>query len=339
MDKILNQNFTIADKTVGGKAAPYFIAEAGSNFDQSLDIARRLIDIASDAGADAVKFQLFRADILVPSGGEIHAAFKAVELNPEWVPALFDHARNRELVFMASAFDPESVRVLEDIGVMAHKIASSEATNLALVDAIAATGKPIFLSTGMCDIVDVQEAVERCLARGNTSVALLQCGAMYPLPPEHANLRVMDLFRDAFESPVGFSDHSLGTHLSLAAIARGANVIEKHFTHDRNAKGPDHFYALEPDELKQLISDAQDVHAALGNVQKKMLPAEREFGRRDGLYAARDIPEGTVITLADIEVRRPAIGLRARYLDATIGMKATHEITAGAPLEWGDLRS
>ncbi|HCP00617.1 MAG TPA: N-acetylneuraminate synthase, partial [Rhodospirillaceae bacterium] len=181
MDKLLNKTFTISDKVVGGDAPPYFIAEAGSNFDQSLDTARRLIDIAVDAGADAVKFQLFRADILVPDGGEIHAAFKAAELNPDWVPVLSDHAHDRELIFMASAFDTGSVQVLEDIGVVAHKIASSETTNLALVDAIATTGKPIFLSTGMCDIVDVQEAIERCLARDNTSVALLQCGAMYPL--------------------------------------------------------------------------------------------------------------------------------------------------------------
>ncbi|HCO99893.1 MAG TPA: hypothetical protein DIT35_00230 [Rhodospirillaceae bacterium] len=162
---------------------------------------------------------------------------------------------------------------------------------------------------------------------------------MYPLPPEHANLRVMDLFRDVFGSPVGFSDHSLNTHISLAAVARGANVIEKHFTHDRNAKGPDHFYALEPDELKQLIHDARDIHAALGKAQKEMLPEEREFGRRDGLYAARDIPAGNVMTVADIEVRRPAIGLRARHLDAAVGMQTTHAIAAGAPLNWDDLRS
>lgn len=337
MDRKLHPSFKVAGKTVGGNAPPYFIAEAGSNFDQDLDTARRLIDIASEAGADAVKFQLFRADILVPDGGESHAAFKAVELNPDWVPALYDHAGERGIAFLASAFDRESVEVLEAVGVPAHKIASSETTNLPLVDAVAATGKPVFLSTGMCDIVDVQEAVDRCLARNNPDIAVLQCGAMYPLPPEHAHLRVMDLYRDLFGGAVGFSDHSLGTALPLAAIARGANVIEKHFTHDRAASGPDHFYALEPDELTQVIRDTEAVFAALGEAHKEMLPAEREFGRREGLYAARDVPSGKVLEDDDIEVRRPALGLRARHHDAATGMRAARDIKAGTPMEWSDL--
>ncbi len=337
MDKKLSPAFEVAGKTVGGKARPYFIAEAGSNFDQDLDTARRLIDIASEAGADAVKFQLFRADVLVPDGGETHAAFKAVELNPDWVPALSHHAKERGIAFLASAFDRESVEVLEGVGVPAHKIASSETTNLPLVDAVAATGKPVFMSTGMCDIVDVQEAVDRCLSRNNPDIAVLQCGAMYPLPPQHAHLRVIDLYRDMFGGPVGFSDHSLGTALPLAAIACGANVIEKHFTYDRTASGPDHFYALEPDELVQVIRDSEAVFSALGDAHKEMLPSEREFGRREGLYAARDIPSGKILEDDDIEVRRPALGLRRRYLAEATGMRAAHNIPAGTPLEWKNL--
>jgi N,N'-diacetyllegionaminate synthase len=339
MDSYLAPSFKVAGTYVGNAARPYFIAEAGSNFDQCLDTGRRLIDIASDAGADAVKFQLFRADVLVPEGGDTHAAFKAVELNPDWVPALSEHAAARQITFMASAFDIESVQVLEEAGVPAHKIASSEATNLDLVDTIAATGKPIFLSTGMCDIVDVQEAVDRCLARGNRSIALLQCGAMYPLPPEHVHLRVMDLFRDIYGSPVGFSDHTLGTAVTLAAAARGADVIEKHFTHDRSAEGPDHFYALEPDELTRVIEETHRVFAALGDARKDMLPAEREFGRREGLYAVRDLKAGAVIGLGDIDIRRPAIGLRERHANAVVGMRPTRHIAAGEALQWGDLAS
>ena len=338
MNSQLSNTFDINNVTVGGSNEPYFIAEAGSNFDQDLDTGLRLIDIAGDAGANAVKFQLFRADALYPDGGELHAAFKAVELNPEWVPKLAEHAASQNLTFLASAFDPESIKVLESIGVPAHKIASSETTNLKLLDQFAETGKPLFLSTGMCDLIDVQEAVARCLARGNNQVALLQCGAMYPLPPEHAHLRVMELYRNVFTSPVGFSDHSLGTHITLAAIARGANVIEKHFTHNREARGPDHFYALEPAELKQLITDARDIRASLGTARKEMLASEREYGRREGLYAGRNIANGSVLIEADIEIRRPAIGLRARHLEAAIGMHATHAIPAGTPLTWDDLR-
>lgn len=337
MTSQLNKTFDVNKVTVGGSNEPYFIAEAGSNFDQDLDTGLKLIDIAADAGANAVKFQLFRADALYPDGGELHAAFKAVELNPDWVPKLAEHATSQELTFLASAFDPESIKVLESIGVPAHKIASSETTNLKLLDQFAETGKPLFLSTGMCDLIDVQDAVARCLARGNNQIALLQCGAMYPLPPEHAHLRAMDLFRNVFATPVGFSDHSLGTHITLGAIARGANIIEKHFTHSRNAKGPDHFYALEPAELKQLIADARDVRASLGVAQKEMLASEREYGRREGLYAVRNIAAGSVLTTADIEVRRPAIGLRARYLKAAVGMHARRGIPEGTPLTWEDL--
>lgn len=337
MDKKLETEFTVDGVSVGSSARPYIIAEAGSNFDQDLDTARRLIDIAVEAKADAVKFQLFRADALYPPGHNMNTAFKAVELNPDWVPLLAEHAAAQEIAFMASAFDPESVRVLEEVGVPAHKIASSETTNLPLVDMIASTGKPVFLSTGMCDLVDVQEAIGRCLARGNGAVAILQCGAMYPLPPEHANLRVMDLFRDVFSAPVGFSDHSLGTHLTVAAVARGANVIEKHFTHDRAADGPDHFYALEPSELRQMIENIHAVAASLGEARKDLLPAEREFGRREGLYAARRIAAGETLQRDDVEIARPAIGLRARHHAAVLDMRAAHDIKAGAPLNWSDL--
>ena len=333
METKLKNSFAVGPTSVGGDARPYFIAEAGSNFDQDLDTARKLIDFASDAGADAVKFQLFQADVLFPDGGESHAAFKAVELNPDWVPVLAAHAAERGIAFMASAFDAASVEVLEAVGVPAHKVASSETTNLPLVDTIAATGKPIFLSTGMCDLVDVQDAV----ARGNTSVAILQCGAMYPLPPEHAHLRVMDLYREVFGAPFGYSDHSLGAPLVLAAVARGAHVIEKHFTHDRSAKGPDHFYALEPDELTELIRDVQVVFAALGEAHKDLLPSERQYGRREGLYAARDLTANSVLVTDDIEVRRPALGLRARHHDAVTGMRASRDIAAGMPLTWADL--
>jgi N,N'-diacetyllegionaminate synthase len=339
MKKHLSQTFNVANSLIGGDTPPYFIAEAGSNFDQDLGRARELIDIASEAGADAVKFQLFQADVLFPDGGETHAAFKAVELNPDWVANLAHHASAKGITFLASSFDQESVAALEQVDVLAHKIASSEATNLPLIDKIAATGKPIFLSTGMCDIVDVQETVDRCLARGNPNIALLQCGAMYPLPPEHANLRVMDLFQTMFGAPVGFSDHSLGSALALGATARGAKVIEKHFTHNRSAEGPDHFYALEPDELKTLIAHTKAVFAGLGSARKDLLPSEREFGRREGLYAQLDLSANKIIKEGDIEVRRPALGLRARHLQVVRGMRTTRNIPAGKPLTWDDLKS
>ena len=220
MTSQLNKTFDVNKVTVGGSNEPYFIAEAGSNFDQDLNTGLHLIDIAADAGANAVKFQLFRADALYPDGGKIHAAFKAVELNPDWVPKLAEHAASQHLTFLASAFDPESIKVLESIGVPAHKIASSETTNLKLLDQFAETGKPLFLSTGMCDLIDVQDAVARCLARGNNQIALLQCGAMYPLPPEHAHLRAMDLFRNVFATPVFQNPLELGADIVVYSTTK-----------------------------------------------------------------------------------------------------------------------
>ena len=330
----LEPEFEVAGKRVAMGAPPFVVAEAGSNFTQNLDTAFELIDAAATAGADAVKFQLYRPESLYPPGTKEHDAVALVALNPDWVPRLADHARDRNIPFIASAFDAASVDVLEAVGVPAHKVASSEATNLSLLAHMARTGKPIFLSTGMCDMVDVHEAVAACVAHGNREIALMQCGAMYPLPPELSNLKVMDLYRETFGGPVGYSDHTLGLAAPVAAAARGAAVIEKHFTLDRAAEGPDHFYALEPDELKRLVAMIAEAHAAIGEGVKEMLPDERAHGRREGLYAARDIAAGEVIDAGAVTARRPAVGLRARYRDSAIGSVAKRDIAIDEPIDW-----
>ena len=334
---LLRPAFEVAGKQIANGERPFVIAEAGSNFDQSLNMAYRLIDAAAEAGADAVKFQLFCPESLYPPESSEHEAVKAVMLDPDWVPRLAEHASARGIPFMASAFDTASVDVLEAVGVPAHKVASSEATNLPLIAHMAATGRPIFLSTGMCDMVDVHEAVATCLGNGNSAMALMQCAAVYPLPPEQANLRVMDVFRQTFGCPAGFSDHTLGLAAPVAAAARGAAVIEKHFTLDRTAEGPDHFYALEPDELKRLVQMVREAHAALGDSNKQMLPIEREFGRREGLYAACDIAAGDIIDDGALAVRRPAMGLRARYRPHVVGARARVDIATGEPIGWNHI--
>jgi sialic acid synthase SpsE len=331
---VLKSELTIAGTPVGAAAVPYVIAEIGSNFNQSMDTARRMIDVAADAGANAVKFQLFRADLLYPDGGELHDIFKSIELDPDWVPELARHARDRDVHFMASAFDTGSVDVLEATGAPAHKIASSETTNLKFVRYVASTGKPVVISTGMCDMIDVEEAVNICQGAGNNQVILMQCGAMYPLPPELANLRVISSFAVRFGCPTGFSDHTLGQVAATTAVGLGASVFEKHFTLDRNGEGPDHFYALEPDELKAYVAGLHEAHAALGSPVKDMLPKERELGRRDGLYTARAMARGEVLTEADLVARRPAVGLRARYLPAVVGAKLTTAVEQDRPLTW-----
>ena len=329
---MLSSELTIGKTPIG--TAPYVIAEAGSNFNQNLDTARKLIDTASEAGANAVKFQLFRAALLYPDGGELYDVFKSIELDPEWVPKLAEHAGQRGVHFMASAFDTGSVDVLEAAGVPAHKIASSETTDLPFLHYVAATGKPVIISTGMCDMVDVEEAVNVCQGAGNNQVILLQCGAMYPLPPELANLRVMKSFAERFDCPVGFSDHTLGQVAAMAAVGLGASVFEKHFTLDRSSDGPDHFYALEPDELASYVAGLHEAHQALGESVKDMLPKERELGRREGLYAARSMEKGEVVSEGDVVARRPAVGLRARYASQITGATLIKPAQADQPLTW-----
>jgi sialic acid synthase SpsE len=330
--------FTIGGRPVGGKASPFMIAEAGSNFNQDLDTARRLIDVAAEAGADAIKFQLFRAHILYPNGGELHDIFKSIELNPDWVPVLDQHAKDRGILLMASAFDRGSVDVLEALNTPAHKIASSETTNLPFLHYVASKGKPVIISTGMCDMVDVEEAVNVCVGAGNRQIILLQCCAMYPLPPELVNLRVISSFAERFGCPVGFSDHTRGHAAASAAIGLGASVFEKHFTLDRQSQGPDHFYALEPGELKAYVDGLREGYAALGTASKEMLPKERELGRREGLYAAKDLPAGAILSAADIAVRRPAVGLRARYASAVAGAGLARALKKDDPITWDALK-
>lgn len=331
---MLNTSFSIADTQVGLDTKPYVIAEAGSNFNQSLDTARRLIDVAVEAEASAIKFQLFRADILYPSKTGLYDLFKSIELNPDWVPKLMDYATSSGIHFTASAFDFESIKVLEEVGVPFHKIASSETSKLSLVHRIASTGKPVAISTGMCDMVDIEEAVNVCHGVDNNRIILMQCGTMYPLPTELVNLRVLKSFANRFGGVIGFSDHTLGFSAAAVAVGVGATVFEKHFTLDRNSEGPDHSYAIEPEELKAYVRTLREAHLSLGSSEKEMLQSEREGGRREGLYAAREIASGERITAADIVSKRPAVGLPARYAPSLIGALAIQTIPSGHPLLW-----
>lgn len=331
---MLKKNIEIGSRIIGPDHPPYVIAEAGSNFNQDLDVARRLIDVAVEAKVDAIKFQLFRAELLYPKGGEIYQIFKSIELNPEWLPVLIKHANDQGIQFMASAFDKDSVRILESQGVLAHKIASSETVNLPLVHFIASQGKPIFISTGMCDMVDIEEAVNVCLGAGNSQVILLQCGAQYPIPSDQVNLRVISTLMARFQCPVGFSDHTLGQLVATTAVGLGAAVFEKHFTLDRTNSGPDHFYALEPAELKSYVLAVHEAYNSLGSFVKELLPKEKELGRREGLYAMRSLKAGEVIKSEDIAIRRPALGLRSRYFNLLVGARTTNSLEKDQAFEW-----
>ncbi len=341
---------TIGRRPVGAGAPVYIIAEAGSNHDRDLDQARRLIDVAAEAGADAVKFQTFRAeeivadtptrakylDTILPPGETMSELFRRLELPRDWHAGLKDHAESQGLDFLSTPFDHEAVDLLDGLGVKAFKVATYELWHLPLIRDIASRGKPIICSTGMANLADVQAVVDVVREAGNRQLILLHCVVNYPPPFEDLNLRAIETMRRAFGVPVGWSDHSPGWVAPVVATALGAAVIEKHFTTDRGRAGPDHRFALEPDELGAMVRAIRDAEAALGNGVKRRAPAEEDLyvTARRSLFAARAIAPGAVIGEADVAILRPGTGLEVSDLPKVIGRTARRAIARHEPLAW-----
>ncbi len=332
----MKEKIKTGNKFIGKNEPCFIIAEAGSNHDGKMEQAKRLIDVAAQSGADAVKFQLFKAEVLCGPG---HPAFDIVKKNEfprQWLKELNDHAVKNGIIFLAAPFDKEAVDLLCDIDVVALKLASSEVTNLPLLRYAAAKKKPVIISTAMSNLADIYEALETIYSTGNDDVVLLQCTALYPTDPHQVNLRAMDTLRGSFHLPVGFSDHTLGVLIPPVAVACGACVIEKHFTIDRKLQGPDHGYALEPDELAQMIRNIRSVEQSLGLPVKKMLPEEKLLARRESLFAKKDITKNAPITEGMFEIRRSALGVEARFLRVFVGRKAKRDIKKDEPVSWAD---
>jgi pseudaminic acid synthase len=341
---------SIGARAVGGGAPCYIVAEAGSNHDRKLDQAFRLIDVAAEAGADAVKFQTFSAekiqartadrarylDTLVEGGRSMQDLFRDLELPHEWHGKLAERARERGLDFLSTPFDEEAVDLLVSVGVPAIKIASFELWHLPLIRHAARAGKPLILSTGMAQLGDIEDALAAARGEGNERIVLLHCAIGYPPAWEDLNLRAIPAMAAAFRVPVGYSDHSSGHTADVAAVALGAAVIEKHFTIDTSLPGPDHSFALDPNELAAMVRAIRETEASLGTGEKRRAAAEDELYRvaRRSLFAAVDIPKGTVITREMIAVLRPGTGLAPRYLDVVVGRAARADIRANDPITW-----
>ena len=345
----MKERIKIGERWVGEGEPTFIIAEAGANHDRKLSQAKQLIDVAVDAGADAVKFQIYTAETLysrktpqfsyLKELGEKKSTFqilKDIETPREWLGELSKYCRNKGIIFFASPFDSEAVDQLYAVGVPAYKWAAFEMVDLPLLKHAASKGKPMILSTGMCNLADIQEAVDAIHAAGNEDIVLLQCTSLYPTKINQVNLRMMDTLKDAFKLPVGLSDHTPGVTVSTAAVARGACVIEKHYTLSRKLKGPDHPFALEPEELKQLVKAIREVEESLGSPIKQMIPEEEEMARlgRRSIIARVDIPKGTKITGDMLIIKRPGYGIRPKFLDIVIGREAKRDIEQDDIITW-----
>ena len=347
---MLPEVFQIGDRTVGRGEPSYVIAEIGANHDRDLDVAHELIDVAVDAGADAVKFQTYsgariyssktpRFTYLAPITDKSPAELlEEISLPRDWQAPLAEYARSKGIDFFSSPFDHDAVDELDEIGVPILKIASFEIVDLPLIRKAASTGRPLLISTGMATLGEIHDALEAAAEAGAPAVGLMQCTSVYPAPAHTINLRAMDTLAGAFRVPVGLSDHSTGIAIPVAATALGAAFIEKHVTLDRTRVGPDHPFAIEPDELRAMVHGIREAEAALGDGRKDgPTPEEGEemyrLGRRS-LIAATAIDAGTVLTREMITVKRPGYGIAPKDLDHVVGRTIRVPVDADEILTW-----
>lgn len=320
----------------------FVIAEAGVNHNGSPEIARKMIDAAAEAGADAVKFQTFKADSLVRKDAQKAAyqldnatdksesqyeMLKKLELTESVHRELIDYCKIKGIMFLSTPFDTESIHLLVDCGISVMKVPSGEITNYPYLREIARTGKPVIMSTGMCELQEVREAVQVLKESGSKEIILLHCNTEYPTPMKDVNLRAMCTLRDELQLPVGYSDHTQGIEVPVAAAALGAVAIEKHFTLDRNMEGPDHKASLEPEELKEMIQAVRNIEAALGDGIKKPSPSElknRDVARKS-IVAKTNIRKGEVFTEENLTAKRPGSGISPMHWNRMIGLTADRD--------------
>ncbi len=335
-------------KVIGSGSKVFVVAEIGLNHDGNFGRAEKLIDAAAEAGADAVKFQSFRADRLMIASGDRYAhqdgeesAFQLLrrcELSWEDQEKLKKHADRRGILFISTPFDEENADFLDSLGVPLFKIASADITHVPLLRHVASKGKPVLLSTGMSFLNEVADAVQNLRSSGAKEILLMHCVSSYPALPQEMNLRALQTLQSYFEMSVGISDHSKGILLSLIAVALGAVLIEKHFTLDKGAPGPDHKSSLDPQDLKQLVENLRDVEASLGDGRKRPSPAEEEsrlLGRRS-IVAAVDIRANETIAPWMLACKRPGSGLEPRFLDRVIGRTSRRNLGKDTILQWED---
>lgn len=339
----------INQRPIGNDYPPYIIAELSANHNGSLDKALETITAAKSAGADAIKIQTYTADTMtidcdLPEfmvdgdlwGGQtLHSLYQQAYTPYEWHQAIFEHAREIGITCFSTPFDESAIELLESLNTPAYKIASFELVDLPLLEQIAQTGKPVIMSTGMATLTEIDEAVDCLKASGCTELAILHCISSYPAPASEANLLTLPDLAQRFKSVTGLSDHTLGTTVSVAAVALGASIIEKHFILSRSEIGPDSSFSIEPDELSHLCSEAKTAWSARGEAGYTLKDSET-FGSkyRRSLYFVKDIKAGDLITAENLRRIRPGFGLPPKHYKALLGKRVSRDITRGTSVKW-----
>lgn len=353
MDKRINFKWNNKTYKIGGKNSVFVVAEAGVNHNGDMSLARELIDLSKEAGADIVKFQNFLADELAtPSGPSAdyikrespeekswYELLKKLELTREATKNLIDHCKAKNIVFLSTPYDKKSADILDELGVPMFKIASTDTTNLPFIEYVAKKGKPMIVSTGLSTLEEVKEAVEACRRGGNDQIIIMQCTSNYPASIEAANIKVIDTYRKELDVLVGYSDHTNGELCAILAVGQGAVIFEKHFTKDKNLPGPDQHASVSPEELKNYIDTIHDAFVALGDGVKRITPEEEGTKSRmqKSITSTRAIKKGETISRSDVRLRRPATGIPPKRLNEVIGKKATRDIKANIPIKEDDI--
>ncbi|MDB5256720.1 MAG: N-acetylneuraminate synthase [Chitinophagaceae bacterium] len=347
----MKKAISIGSRLIGEGHPPFIIAEMSGNHNQSLERALAIVDAAAEAGAHAIKLQTYTADTITMKGAytitdqnslwqgkELYELYQQAYTPWEWHKAIFDRAREKGLEAFSSPFDETAVDFLEQLGVPAYKIASFENTHHPLLKKVAATGKPVIVSTGVSSLADLDESVRVLRENGCENIILLKCTSTYPATPENTNLKTIPHMAELFGCSIGLSDHTMGVGVSVAAVALGAQIIEKHFTLSRKDGGVDAAFSLEPDELKSLVVESERAFLSLGTVKYGVQKAEAKstiFKR--SIYIYQDIPEGEPFTDKNIKVIRPGDGLAPKFYDMVLAAKASKALKKGTALNWTDI--
>lgn len=347
----MNNNFIEIDgKKIGQNYKPYIIAELSANHNGDINKALETIEIAAKCGADAIKIQSYNADTMTIDcdnedfqikgglwdGYSLYSLYQQAHTPFAWHKQLFEKAKEVGITLFSTPFDETAVELLESLNTPAYKIASFEMTDLPLIKRVAQTGKPMIISTGMADFSEIQEAINTAKENGCNELVVLHCISAYPAPYGQANLATIKDIAQQFNVISGLSDHTLGTVVSVAAVALGASVIEKHFILDRNETGPDSEFSIEPQELQQLVHDTEDTHNAIGVAGYERKPVEQaSMAFRRSLYFVKDLKQDEIITAEHIRRIRPGFGLAPKYYEQIIGCKCKQDIKRGTPVRWG----